>query len=188
RQPLLPAAGGEAAPAWEAPTKQGDPRVAVAVVVLAAIIVGVVLGITLGVDGGSGPPGAALCMEATAISSFPFEGSGSTVGMNPLGAQSLCGDTAEVGSAPGVWYTFTATSTEPIKVSTCSHSDFDTQLAVFAGSSMPRACGQQRVCIDGNDDTCDLQSGVVVITPVIGQVYTILLTGFNGAAGTYSIE
>jgi hypothetical protein len=110
------------------------------------------------------------CSSATAISGpgpFSFD----TVGANTDGP-SACGlFTADV------WFNWTASASGSFTVSLCGGASFDTEVAVYAGTS---CVGTQLAC---NDDFCGLQSQTS-FTAVNGSVYKIRIGGFAGAQGT----
>jgi hypothetical protein len=88
------------------------------------------------------------------------------------------------GGAPSnndVWYTFTPAADGTFQVSTCG-SLLDTVLSVWT------ACpGSQFVdMIACNDDTCGLQSSVVVAMNA-AQTYYIRVSGWNNASGTFEV-
>jgi hypothetical protein len=95
---------------------------------------------------------------------------GTTVGANPENI-AACG--VPLSTAPGVWYLFEGTGDE-VTFSLCG-SSYDTKIGVFSG-----IC-DNLVCEAGNDDDCDLQSEVDVLT-TLGTDYYIYVTGFNPSA------
>jgi hypothetical protein len=87
--------------------------------------------------------------------------------------------------APGVWYEFIGTGDE-ITLSTCdSNTDFDTQLGVY------REVNGSLQCVAGNDDDlgCVLSStnSSVKFFTNLNQRYLILVQGFNGEVGNFSL-
>jgi len=99
---------------------------------------------------------------------------GTTVGAT-IDAVGTC--TTALGTAPGVWFSFTGDG----QISTLSlcGSGYDTKIGVFSGS-----CGAL-VCVAGNDDFCGLSSQVTVNT-VLGTNYFVLVTGFGTASGAFT--
>lgn len=84
--------------------------------------------------------------------------------------------------APGVWFTFTGVS-DPVILSTCESSDFDTRINVYAGS-----CGSL-VCITGNDDTPGAGTcSTVSFVPDPDLQYYILVQGYDGETGDFLLE
>jgi hypothetical protein len=88
---------------------------------------------------------------------------------------SLCGVTPD---ANGVWYAFSGTG-DNITASLCG-SSYDTQINIYSGS-----CGSLG-CVAGNDEYCG-SSSQVTFTSTIGVTYYILVNGYNGASGNYSL-
>ena len=88
-------------------------------------------------------------------------------------------------SGPSVWYTVTGTGGD-ITVTTCSElTDYNTQLAVYAGSCSDLAC------IGGNnvDYSCEAgaRNSTFTFTSVAGATYYIYVTGQGGADGTFEL-
>ncbi len=86
-------------------------------------------------------------------------------------------------SAPGIWYSFTGISGTVI-LSTCADHGYDTKINVYTGEC------DDLVCIAGNDDgpnTCYPGSEVVMVADP-GTTYKVLVQGYNGATGTFSIQ
>lgn len=84
-------------------------------------------------------------------------------------------------TAPGVWYTFTAT-TRIATLSTCNSANYDTKISVFSGSCT------ELICVGGNDDApgCGLTSTFSFV-PIIGETYYVLVHGFGSATGNFSL-
>ena len=83
-------------------------------------------------------------------------------------------------TAPGVWYSFTPSSTASFTASLCG-SAYDTKIGVFTGT-----CAAP-VCVTGNDDFCGLQSEVT-FTGNAGTTYLILVTGFSTGSGAFTLN
>ena len=117
-----------------------------------------------------------LCMDAVTIAC------GDVVTGNTDGATSddappgTCGTTP---GAPGVWYTFTGTG-NLIELAMCN-SNYDTKLQVFEGPC------DALVCVDGNDDSCGLQSEVDFLSEV-GVEYYFYVFGFGTSTGDYELS
>jgi len=116
-----------------------------------------------------------LCMDAEPIAC------GDVVVGNTESATSdddpgTCGTTS---GAPGVWYTFTGTG-NLIELAMCN-SDYDTKLQVFEGPC------DALVCVDGNDDSCGLQSEVDFLSEV-GVEYYFYVFGFGTAVGNFELS
>lgn len=125
-----------------------------------------------------GPVGYDYCQGATPIGcnqSLP----GSTMQATPDAIPFFC----ETGiQAPGVWYSFTGTG-DPVVISTCESSDFDTRLNVYTGT-----CGALE-CVTGNDDTPEVGlCSTANFLAAEGTTYLILVQGYDGATGTFQLE
>ena len=103
--------------------------------------------------------------------------SGTTVGATTNGEQTgTCGTGT---GAPGVWYNFTGNG-DAVTASLCG-SAYDTKIQVYEGD-----CANL-VCVDGNDDSCGLQSEVTFISTV-GTEYYIYVFGFGTSTGDYTLD
>jgi hypothetical protein len=80
---------------------------------------------------------------------------------------------------PGVWYSIVGDGGQ-FTASLCG-SAYDTQISVFSGT-----CGALN-CIIDNDDDCGLQSQVNWAA-ANGTTYYILVHGYNGSTGTFSLN
>lgn len=101
---------------------------------------------------------------------------GSTTTATSAGDPStLCGVTP---AGNGVWYVF-AGDGNVITASLCG-SSYDTELNLYSGSCAGLTC------IDGNDDFCGTSSEVT-FTSTVGINYYILVNGFGGASGNYTL-
>lgn len=115
-----------------------------------------------------------LCFDAeTVVCGDIITGSteGATVNDDP----GFCGTT---GGAPGVWYSFIGTG-DFIQLSLCN-SNYDTKLQVFEGSC------DALTCVDGNDDSCGLQSEVDFVSEV-GTEYFFYVFGFGSSQGDFEL-
>ncbi|GAB3587594.1 hypothetical protein GCM10027345_38550 [Hymenobacter daeguensis] len=121
-----------------------------------------------------------LCADAIAINC------GSSVTGTLVGATSFGDPTASCNGiavdGAGVFYTLVGTGAS-ITLSTCnSGTTFDTKLFVYSG-----ACGVY-TCVTANDDvTCAARqyASSVTFSSVLGTVYRIYVSGYQGAAGTF---
>lgn len=104
---------------------------------------------------------------------------GSTEGAFEDSAEApFCGTSV---TAPGVWYVI-ETGGECITASLCSGATaYDSKLSVYTGDC------SALVCVDGNDDSCGLQSEVN-FTGTDGEMFWILVHGFGGASGEFELE
>jgi hypothetical protein len=110
---------------------------------------------------------------SNSLSLFGSTSAGATVDAAPS-----CG-LASNPTAPGVWYTVMGNG-ETITASTCTGTDYNSQISVFTGS-----CGQL-TCVDGNDDACGSQSRVD-FRSIQGQGYRLLVHGGGDASGHFSL-
>jgi hypothetical protein len=126
------------------------------------------------------------CGSAEAISGFGvhnFDNSlATTDGMN----NDLCLFFSQAGISNDIWYCWTATSTGPVRMTTCSQTPIDTKIAVYDGCTCPEGNG----ILACSDDNCGLQTAVSW-TAMAGQTYLLRLGNYPGAAGgpgTFTIE
>lgn len=82
-------------------------------------------------------------------------------------------------SAPGVWYVTVGTG-NTMTAHTCFGADYDTKINVFSGTC------DAPVCVAGNDDVCGLSSSVSWCS-VAGEQYLILVQGFGGQTGSFTL-
>ena len=80
-----------------------------------------------------------------------------------------------------VWWSWTATTTESVSISTLG-SDFDTILSIYTGNSVGALAH-----IGSNDDSGGLQS-VVSFTSQAGVTYAIQVNGYGSATGTIKLN
>ncbi len=109
---------------------------------------------------------------------------GSVVTGTNLGATTLgdptngCGTTID---GPGVFYSFVGTG-QVVTLETCGGiTNYDSKIHVFSGT-----CAAL-VCVDGNDDDCARNSRVVFAS-VAGRAYTVMVSGWNGEAGDFTLS
>lgn len=114
-----------------------------------------------------------------------ISGPAGTVTGNNSAATKEAGEPNHAGNAGGksIWYAWTAPSGNPVTLDTLG-SGFDTLLAVYMGGSVGALTP-----IASNDDlaTNNLQSGVSFM-PVAGTVYRIAVDGYDGAAGSVTLN
>jgi hypothetical protein len=83
-----------------------------------------------------------------------------------------------------IWYCYTATCSQLATVSMCGSTDYDAQIAVYAGCDCPT---QQAITCD--DDYCAAGGAPRIRFPVTaGSEYLIRVAGFDGDTGNGSIE
>lgn len=118
--------------------------------------------------------------DACAIA-IPIACGGSESGTT-IGATSYDAPTGTCGTgtgAPGVWYSITGNG-DLLTASLCG-SAYDTKIQVYEGT-----CGTL-TCVDGNDDSCGLQSEVSLPT-TDGTDYFIYVYGFGTDTGNYTLD
>jgi len=111
------------------------------------------------------------------------------VPLNPL-ASKEAGEPDHAGDQGGhsVWYSWTAATSGPVALSTCTRtSDLDALLAVYTGSALgaltPVASGD-----DGaGDDDCGPTDAKAEFTAVAGTTYRIAVDGKGGSSGTLQL-
>lgn len=90
-------------------------------------------------------------------------------------------------TSPGVWYVYQDDNcfSSNITISLCDGgTNFDSKLSVYTGD-----CGAPPLtCVVGNDDSCGLQSEVTFASSGGGETYYILVHGFGGATGNFSLD
>ncbi len=100
---------------------------------------------------------------------------GTTIGSTSTNEPGTCGTGP---GAPGNFYTFIGTG-ELIELALCN-SNYDTKIQVFIGTC------DALTCVDGNDDSCGLQSEVEFVSE-LGVEYTIYVFGFGSSQGDYEL-
>ena len=130
--------------------------------------------------GGGGGTGD-ICTDAIIAidGSNNVDNTAATTGTDPIS------DAQCVGSFLGefvndIWYSYTATSTGSMEVSTCNSIDFDSDIAIYVGG-----CGSlDQIACNGDDFGCtgftSIVSGVAVTS---GTQYFIRVGGFNTPTG-----
>lgn len=132
---------------------------------------------TLACAQGVGTPPNDLCEQAIPITCGAFV-SGSTATATADGAPECITSV----DAPGVWYSFTGLSGTVI-LSTCADHGYDTKINVYTGDC------DDLVCVAGNDDgpgACYPGSEVVMVADA-ATTYKVLVQGYNGATGSFSL-
>src|SRR5438046_1032956 len=133
-------------------------------------------------------PGSGACSSPTVIPASGATFSGATSGAT-RGASSLAGSCGSSGSSPERVYRWTPAVSGMATIQTCgAGTSFDTVLYLrsdvcASGPEMAAGC---------NDDACADASGLVRasrITPTVtaGQTYFIVVDGYGGATGTFSL-
>jgi len=121
------------------------------------------------------PPTNDLCGDAIAVNC------GDTIiGNTDLATsddeQGTCGTTQ---GAPGIWYSITGNG-DIITASLCN-SGYDTKIQIFEGS-----CAAM-TCVNGNDDSCGLQSETLFVSTV-GTEYYIYVYGYGTGTGDFELN
>jgi hypothetical protein len=132
-------------------------------------------------DGARGPrTGGDTIANATVITSWPFEDTGTTCSYNN-DYDEVCPYSGS--TSPDVVYSYTAHGNEVIGLELCS-SLYDTKLYVYAG-----AVGNLVAC---NDDAgcgySGYQSIIQNVSMTAGVTYYIVVDGYGGACGTYTLR
>ena len=124
-----------------------------------------------------------------AVGATPDECSGATAltaGLNgPFNSANATTSAPAWPCGPGskdLWFSYTATGTGTLTVSTCGQSAFDTVIQVFSGN-----CGAlTSIACNDDDPACNLQSTVSV--PVTAGNYRLRVGGFNSLSGAFSLN
>lgn len=131
--------------------------------------------------------GGDTCASATVIGGLPFTADGTTVGYtNDYDEE--CPYTGS--TSPDVVYSFTPATDMAIDISLCTGiTDYDTKLYVYEGSC-PTA--PNYAC---NDDSCSAPlypssfiSSLENLSLTAGQTYYIVVDGYGGNSGSYTID
>lgn len=106
---------------------------------------------------------------------------GSVASQTTVGASITGAPTFTCGTGPGsggLWYSYIGTG-DVTTFSLCG-SAYDTRIQVFSGS-----CGNFS-CVGGNDNSCNLQSEVTIIS-TLGTVYYVYVYGTFGSQGIFTL-
>jgi len=102
------------------------------------------------------------------------------------------GNYDQIGS--DIWYSYTATCTGPLRVSTCNTANFDTKIAVYGPGFLGLSCpsGSQfttGVLLGCNDDAsgCSGWTSDLTVNVVAGSNYRIRIGGFNAQQGSGTV-
>ncbi len=102
-------------------------------------------------------------------------------------ASKQAGEPNHAGNAGGhsVWFSWTAPSSGPVGISTCSFSSLDSLLAVYTGSAV-----SSLTPVASNDDNASFPCGgsEVEFSAVAGTTYKIAVDGKNGTRGTFELR
>ncbi|MGD8441832.1 MAG: hypothetical protein PVG53_14970, partial [Holophagae bacterium] len=130
--------------------------------------------------------GGDTCASATVIGSLPFTADGTTVGYTD-DYEEVCPYSS---TSPDVVYSFTPATDMAIDISLCTGTtNYDTKLFVYEGSCPGAgfvAC---------NDDSCSAPlypstfiSSLENVALTAGQTYYIVVDGYGGDSGPYTID
>jgi len=131
--------------------------------------------------------GGDTCASATVIGSLPYTDDGTTVGYTD-DYDEVCPYSGS--TSPDVVYAFTPAASTAIDITLCvGTTDYDTKVYVYEGSCPG---GGAIAC---NDDECAaplygsaFNSSLSNVPVTGGQTYYIVVDGYNGDSGPYSIE
>ena len=146
-------------------------------------------GATSETKGEPGRQGGDTCATAFVIPSIPFSDTGTTAGYTDDYDEICPFDTP---GAPDVVYSYTPASSGMIDISLCTNSAYDTKLYVYANS-----CGsyQSNTFVACNDDACSTPSmpnafvsSIYGLSVTGGTTYYIVVDGYEGANGAYTID
>ncbi|HOC42725.1 MAG TPA: hypothetical protein PKJ99_06860 [Thermoanaerobaculales bacterium] len=127
--------------------------------------------------------GGDTCATATVITSLPYSDSGTTSGFTH-DYDEICPYSGS--TAPDVAYSFTPASNMNVDITLCVGStNYDTKLYVYQGSCPGTDVG----C---NDDQCSVPvsytSELTNVALTGGQTYYIIVDGYGGGSGNYTLE
>ncbi len=137
------------------------------------------------------PPANDVCGGAIALSegeNGPFNNSNSTVDADEPESQAGCYFSDDVFQAT-IWFTFYGSGSEVTITSNNSCAGIttandDTQFAIYEGSCN----GQQVACNDDIDEGSGNYLSTLTISTDNGQLYYLLVDGYNGTAGDFCLE
>ncbi|MBK8340477.1 MAG: proprotein convertase P-domain-containing protein [Flavobacteriales bacterium] len=140
--------------------------------------------VTLGAQTYTCPPPNDDCANAIAVACNSITNGNTTTATAEVPLPGFCGTSV---TAPGLWYTVVGTGGQ-MTISLCG-SAFDTKLNVYTTPD----CATY-TCITGNDDAAppsacafSLQSEVS-FPSTFGTTYHVLVNGFSGATGAFTME
>lgn len=146
------------------------------------------------VDGRSGAGGAvALHLEFSSqgkpanddyLNAIALAGSSANGTANSAGATAESGEPSHYANPAekSVWWTWTASQSGPVRISTAS-SAFDTVLAVYSGTSL-----YSLLETASNDDANGTRQSAVEFEAVLGKTYRIAVDGYEGDSGAVVLE
>ena len=129
------------------------------------------------------------CASATVIGALPFSDVGDTTGFAD-DYDEIC--PFNTPGSPDVVYAYTPGVDEFVDISLCADSAYDTKLYVYENACGPYQGGTAIAC---NDDACSTPSfpsafvsQLAGVPMTAGNTYYIVVDGYNGAAGAYTID
>ena len=125
-----------------------------------------------------GPPNDNFASAQT-VSGFSTSANGTNFAATLEGGDPTIVDTRSTSHT--VWYRWTAPFSGAVEMNTCT-SNFDTLLGVYTGSTLGSLTEAA-----ANDDGCALGSKVT-FNATENTTYQILVDGFNGSQGTFTLE
>lgn len=123
--------------------------------------------------------------SALPITSVPFSDSGTTLGYVD-DYDAVCLESVD-GSAPDVVYVFTAPATGTYDFSLCG-SDFDTVLFIHEVHSSLVACNDDWMYAAPVEDPCLLDSRITDFPAQAGEIYYLVVDGYQDEAGAYELS
>jgi len=117
-----------------------------------------------------------------------ISGQSASVDGTNVGATLEAGDPGSVGgylpTGHTVWYRWTAPFSGPVRMDTCAAADYDTILGAYTGSALGSLTEKA-----GDDDACGVGArSRVGFNAVEGTTYQILVDGYRGGEGTFTLE
>ena len=140
-------------------------------------------------EGAAVAVGGDTCATATVIGTLPYSDTGNTCGFADNYDEICPFDTP---TSPDVVYRFTAPVNMTIDITLCTNSAYDTKLYVY-----DTVCGayQSGTAIACTDDACSTPSyfdpfvsDVGTVSLLSGHTYYIVVDGFGGDCGNYTID
>jgi hypothetical protein len=122
---------------------------------------------------------------ATVIGALPYSDAGTTVGYVD-DYDEVCPFTGS--TSPDVVYAYTPGVNETVDITLCDYSQYDTKLYVYENAATP---GTPFAC---NDDACVSGAGQSYVSELLGlnfvggNTYYIVVDGYYGASGDYTID
>jgi hypothetical protein len=131
-------------------------------------------------------PSNDTCAAATTIGngSWSFNTAGATT--TTLNLPASCDEGAGVALNKDIWYRYTANCGGQARVSTCGAANFDTRIAVYAGSACPTSASAVVACSD-NAPGCAGNTSSATWNATAGSVWYIRVGAPGSTSGTGTI-